>query len=115
MYDAIATRVSDEFWSHFTPSPSRRCRGLCERYFEEVFRRKPGTSTLTYLKEAALGRWSDLQRISPFQEKGYRISVFVPNEGPWVDDEHPRAAHLVRGGRPRGHLYELYRERGWIS
>lgn len=114
VYDGIATDVSDELLASFDSIPEPEMLALCERYFEEVFRRKPGTSTLAYLKEATLGRWSNLQRISPFQEKGYRISVFVPNEGPWVDGD-TRKLLAYFGARDPGHLYELYRERRWIS
>ena len=114
VYDAIAMRVSDEILAPFSSIPEPEMARLCERYFEEVFRRKPGTSALVYLKDAALGRWRDLQRITPFQEEDYRIPVFVPNEGTWIDDE-TRVLMDRFGAESPEHLYELYRKRGWLS
>lgn len=113
VYNRIATRVSDELLGPHQSISEPEMPNLCDRYFEEVFRRKPGTSALAYLRDAALGRWSDLQNISPFQEKDYRISVFVPNDGPWVDDE--TREFLARFGveNPAA-LYELYVERNWM-
>src|SRR5690606_34984784 len=86
VYDRIAARVSDELLEAHPALSEPELSPLCERYFEELFRRKPGTSALAYLRDAALGRWNDLQRVGPFQERGHRISVFVPNDEGWIDD-----------------------------
>lgn len=114
VYDRIAARVSDELLDRADRILEPEMGAMCEQYFAELFRRKPGTSALAYMREAALGRWSDLQHITPFQEKSFRISVFVPTEGPWIDDE--TRDFLVRFGVDTPEqLYELYSKRGWIG
>lgn len=113
VYDRIAARVTDELLAPYRCVPEPEMVELCERYFVEVFRRKPGTSALAYLKDAAVGRWQDLQRIGPFQEKDYRVSVFVPNDGPWVDDG--TRAFLARFDvESPNELYALYMDRKWL-
>lgn len=113
VYDAIAMRVTDELLDRFTSVPESGTSTLSDEYFKELFRRKPGTSALAYVRDAAMGHWSDLQRISPFQQKGNRVPVFVPNEGPWIDDE--TYAFLSRfGAETPEQLYHLYLEKSWL-
>lgn len=114
VYDRIAMRVTDELLAERSSLTEADLPGLCEAYFDELFRRKPGTSTLTYLKEAALGRWRHLQLIGPFQERDYRVSVFVPSEGPWIDAT--TRDFLARFDVDSAEaLYNLYMDRRWLS
>lgn len=114
VYEEIATRLTDELLATHTGLAEREMPGLCEEYFRELLCRKPGTSTLAYLKDAAVGHWSNLQSIGPYKERRYRISVFVPNEGPWIDKTTRVFLARFDVTDPE-ELYDLYLDRPWMS
>lgn len=49
-----------------------------DRYYEQVFQRMQPEASLKRVSDAARGNWTEVARLTPFEEDRQRVSVFVP-------------------------------------
>lgn len=49
-----------------------------DRYYARVFQRMQAEASLKRVSDAARGNWTELAQLTPFEEDGQRVSVFVP-------------------------------------
>ncbi|WP_188818075.1 CRISPR-associated helicase Cas3' [Calditerricola satsumensis] len=87
---------------------------LLSTYYDEVFARNAHVAYVERMKEAALGQWSALRGLEPFEETVPTVTVFVPTGEEHLTEEQ-RERYLGRWGcRTAAELYERYGDPSWM-
>ncbi|TYP51686.1 CRISPR-associated helicase Cas3' [Thermosediminibacter litoriperuensis] len=116
----IFREVTDEQLRSCGEFSEKDSREIIENFYREAFKRNPPTGKMRLIYEAAMGQWSKLEEIEPFEGDYPKVMVFVPrvfkgSGGPDIPEIIQRAMKYF-GISGVSDIYQRYLEKGfWKS
>ncbi|WP_422446598.1 CRISPR-associated helicase Cas3' [Thermoanaerobacterium sp. DL9XJH110] len=97
----VFREVTDEQLKSCREFSEKDSRGIIEYFYREAFKRNPPTGKMQLIHEAAMGQWSELAKIEPFEGDYPKVMVFVPRVfegtgGPSIPEGVQRALKYFR-------------------
>jgi hypothetical protein len=110
--DETACRQTDEILRSYPELPESQVTEALRRYYDECRRQNPATACLQQLDKAALGEWSAVADLRPFDDDAPEVEVFVPGaDGYLAPEMRPLLARFAPGGSED--LLWRYRDRAF--